>query len=296
MTDRTGILAAARAIADLAEPGDRNATITELAARADLQLVHAKSDFSPHLADPAAVITLCRQGIDRALDQEQASRISVLCPECGTAAQKIAATREAEAAERTAPVVAPRVHRFDSTIEAYNATQWNDEIRDGDVLVIASEKVVGFLNRAWPAALTDERGELHSLTAPVAEIDHGRYAESARVAADQARTLGLHLKAEHAPRQAPTAVHRFDSTAQVREAADDDRLADGDVFVVEAEGVAGFVVVVTPAVITENRGCLTALHRPARDYCEGAYSASADVAEREADALGLAVAAEHRAP
>jgi hypothetical protein len=49
-------------------------------------------------------------------------------------------------------ITAPRIHRLDGD-SAYDATQCDDEIRDGDVLVIAGAGVVGFLFKAWPVAL-----------------------------------------------------------------------------------------------------------------------------------------------
>jgi len=49
---------------------------------------------------------------------------------------------------------------FDSTEEAYGACQTRDDIKNGDMLVIPSEQVVG-LAGTWPVAVTDEHGELH---------------------------------------------------------------------------------------------------------------------------------------
>lgn len=50
---------------------------------------------------------------------------------------------------------------FDSTGEAYDATQCCEEIKDGDMLVIHSERVVG-LAQTWPLAVTPAHGALHS--------------------------------------------------------------------------------------------------------------------------------------
>jgi hypothetical protein len=55
------------------------------------------------------------------------------------------------------------VFHFESTGEAYDASQVNEEIKDGDVLVVKSERVVGFLFQAWPVALTEEFGEFHTV-------------------------------------------------------------------------------------------------------------------------------------
>jgi hypothetical protein len=212
------LIAAARAFADSVEPGDRNAEIRALARRADVDLAHA-DDFEPHYADPMAVITLCSKKIDRRLPEELAARVSVLCPGCEKAAGQIAEAREAEEAAERTPVTEPRVHRFDDTREAYDATQWNDEIRDGDVLVIASEKVVGFLNKAWPVALTVRHGELHTLNVPVSELGEGRYAEPARLAAEEARKLDVPLRDDHAPDVEPTVREVDDMLQAANEAA-----------------------------------------------------------------------------
>lgn len=73
--------------------------------------------------------------------------------------------------------ITPRIHRFESTADAYTATQTDDSIRDGDVLVIESEKVAGFLCAAWPIAVTEEHGEFHTLAADADITCLGRRAE-----------------------------------------------------------------------------------------------------------------------
>ncbi|MFJ5120848.1 hypothetical protein [Kitasatospora sp. NPDC088548] len=86
----------------------------------------------------------------------------------------------------------PAVHRFDSTVEAYDATQCDEEIRDGDVLVIESERVVGFLVKAWPVSATTARGELHgNVTVPIEEFEGGAYVASHRAACALAAELGF---------------------------------------------------------------------------------------------------------
>jgi len=54
------------------------------------------------------------------------------------------------------------VWNFDNTNEAYDSCMANENIKEGDVLVIASEKVVG-IAYAWPFAITKEWGALHFL-------------------------------------------------------------------------------------------------------------------------------------
>lgn len=57
----------------------------------------------------------------------------------------------------------PTVHTFDSTGEAYDASQTHDDIKDGDVLAVPSEQVVGILVQAWPTAVGERTGAFHSL-------------------------------------------------------------------------------------------------------------------------------------
>lgn len=57
-------------------------------------------------------------------------------------------------------------HLFDSTEEAYTATQTRGSIRDGDVLVIPSEGIIGILTEAWPTAIVyadDDTGAFHRI-------------------------------------------------------------------------------------------------------------------------------------
>ena len=55
------------------------------------------------------------------------------------------------------------VHYFESTGRAYDATQCDETIRTGDILVIESEGVVGIAD-TWPFAITAETGKLHEVT------------------------------------------------------------------------------------------------------------------------------------
>ena len=66
--------------------------------------------------------------------------------------------------ERDADGIA--VHQFESTVEAYDACQYDDNIKDGDVLVVAGEGVIGVLTGAWPVAVLypgDDSGSFHQL-------------------------------------------------------------------------------------------------------------------------------------
>lgn len=86
--------------------------------------------------------------------------------------------REAIATARAAARAdGPLVHTFESTREAYDASQTSDDICDGDVLLVPSEGV-------WPIAVTDAHGEFHRLVPPAtfAEIDGRDYSRSAEAA------------------------------------------------------------------------------------------------------------------
>ncbi|MGW1157795.1 hypothetical protein ACWD48_06115 [Streptomyces sp. NPDC002519] len=96
------------------------------------------------------------------------------------------------------PAAGPAVHRFDgSTADAYDATQCRDDIRNGDVLVVEAEGVVGFLDEAWPIAITEAHGEFHGLKTPAREHHDGRFTASAEIAEKIAAELGFPLAAKH---------------------------------------------------------------------------------------------------
>jgi len=54
------------------------------------------------------------------------------------------------------------IHKFESTVDAYNACQCDEGIKQGDLLVIESEGVVGVAD-TWPYAITEAHGSLHRL-------------------------------------------------------------------------------------------------------------------------------------
>ena len=64
-----------------------------------------------------------------------------------------------------------KIHHFDSSGEAYDACQCDDDIAKGDLLIIASEGVVGIAD-TWPCAVTASRGELHGIGDWQATADH----------------------------------------------------------------------------------------------------------------------------
>lgn len=119
----------------------------------------------------------------------------------------------------------PRVHRFDDTDTAYDITQTEERvhrgIRDGDVLVVESEGVVGVLTNAWPVALTEAHGQFHLMSERylIREMNDGRFAASADVAERVAADLGLSLMPQH---RAPASPVVEASPAVDDPAADED--------------------------------------------------------------------------
>jgi hypothetical protein len=91
------------------------------------------------------------------------------------------------------------VHQFESSGEAYDATQCDESIKNGDVLVIASEGVIGIAD-TWPVAVTIAKGELHE----PAEGSRWRVASK----------VGKHGSASKPPRRLPPIT---DSMAQPAE-------------------------------------------------------------------------------
>lgn len=77
-----------------------------------------------------------------------------------------------------------KVHTFDSSKEAYDASQTQDEIHDGDLLFVPSEQLAGVLVGAWPVAVTEQRGEFHRLAEGITweTFEDGRYLKSAQMA------------------------------------------------------------------------------------------------------------------
>lgn len=77
-----------------------------------------------------------------------------------------------------------RTHTFDSTGEAYDRSQCDGNIRDGDVLHVPSERAVAVFCGAWPIAVTRTYGEFdrRDPAAPWSGIEDGRYLPSLAVA------------------------------------------------------------------------------------------------------------------
>lgn len=84
---------------------------------------------------------------------------------------------------------------FESSGDAYDATQCDESIKCGDAFVVQSEGIVG-LAWTWPVAVTVSSGELHSIVsdaeATAAVIaDAGWTKAQVRTAVDAANGLGF---------------------------------------------------------------------------------------------------------
>lgn len=88
----------------------------------------------------------------------------------------------------------PAVWTFYSTGEAYGACQCRDDIRDGDVLVIEREQVIGIAH-TWPFALTEAHGDFHTLKDHLdpRTWEDGKHAPGVAVAEREAARLGVRL-------------------------------------------------------------------------------------------------------
>jgi hypothetical protein len=82
-------------------------------------------------------------------------------------------------------------HTFDGTRDAYDASQCDDGIRDGDVLVVPAEGVIGILVQAWPTAVVWDRasgsGSFHQCRSWT-EHGLGDYSTSVKLALETAHS------------------------------------------------------------------------------------------------------------
>jgi hypothetical protein len=75
-------------------------------------------------------------------------------------------TRQAADDRSHWPRWAARVHTFDDSGHAYNRSQTDDEIKNGDVFHIPEEGITGYMHKAWPTAVTQNKGAFHGLEEP----------------------------------------------------------------------------------------------------------------------------------
>jgi hypothetical protein len=91
-------------------------------------------------------------------------------------------------------------HFFTHSGEAYDASQCDDRIKSGDLLIVPEEKVVGFLFLAWPIAVTQDAGVFHIATNewPDEEDEGGRayWLDVRETAQVLAKRLGYNVEAK----------------------------------------------------------------------------------------------------
>lgn len=58
--------------------------------------------------------------------------------------------------------MALKIHKFESTGDAYDACQCDENISTGDILIIENEQVVGIAD-TWPVAVTQRHESLHGV-------------------------------------------------------------------------------------------------------------------------------------
>lgn len=94
------------------------------------------------------------------------------------------------------------IHAFETTGNAYDASQCDEAIRTGDTLLVLTERVVA-VAMTWPFALTTECGKLHAVAQP----------RSGETLADLARALQVTADdIEHAARLAQSLNFDLDPT------------------------------------------------------------------------------------
>ncbi|MFI1957003.1 hypothetical protein ACH46L_03680 [Streptomyces althioticus] len=114
----------------------------------------------------------------------------------GNAVHQLAGIIDAvDTARAAAEAAKPKVWHFASTADARAAVD-QDHVNDGDVLVVDSEKTVGFVAVVYPVAITEEHGAFHAyskLGKPAREYSAGAYTASVELAEQTAIELGATL-------------------------------------------------------------------------------------------------------
>ncbi|GGZ73070.1 hypothetical protein ACFOOM_01105 [Streptomyces echinoruber] len=116
------------------------------------------------------------------------NRQAAAAHQLGRIIDAVDAARAAEAAE-------PKVWHFASSADARAAID-QDQVADGDVLVVESERVVAFVSGVWPVAITEQCGAFASydkLGKPARAYCAGSYIPSVERAEQAAIELGYTL-------------------------------------------------------------------------------------------------------
>jgi hypothetical protein len=104
------------------------------------------------------------------------------------------------------------VHEFAATREACDAAQTRRDVRDGDVLVVPAEGVIGILFGARPYALTRRCGAFHAFDGDLRTVDAGRYERSfARALGEQDTGMRIRIPGVAAPTRPGCRVRDIDT-------------------------------------------------------------------------------------
>ncbi|MFD9863485.1 hypothetical protein [Streptomyces alboflavus] len=115
--------------------------------------------------------------------------------------------------------------------------------------------------------------------------------DAGRLGFNDALAAALAAQGEAGGAQQGPAVHHFGSTSKAYDATQcRDDIADGDVLVIEREGVVGFLRAAWPGAITAAHGDLHRFTKDPRTIDTGKYAASVDLAEQVAEELGAPLA------
>ncbi|MER6559763.1 hypothetical protein ABT300_18915 [Streptomyces sp. NPDC001027] len=123
-----------------------------------------------------------------------AERLAAASPLAG-AAYQFAEIVEATDKARAAKEAGPKVWHFASSADARTAAD-REQVADGDVLVVESERIVGFVVIHLPVAITEQHGAFHSyekLAKPARDYCKGDYIPSVERAEQVAIELGYEL-------------------------------------------------------------------------------------------------------
>lgn len=126
------------------------------------------------------------------------------------AAHQLGQIIEAVDTARAAEMAEPKVWHFASSADAYAAAD-REEVADGDVLVVESERIVGFVVVIRPVAITEQHGAFNryaNLGKPAREYAKGSWVRSVERAEQVAIELGYTLADPSAAQAARVAAGR----------------------------------------------------------------------------------------
>jgi hypothetical protein len=111
-------------------------------------------------------------------------------------------------------------HAMADAAQAYDASQFDDTITDGTIIVIRAERVVGVLVGAWPVAVTPARGEFHALAVtPSVANEYAQYTGPWAHAVNLAEAMGFMAESVATDRTdapAPRKLRKHKSTKATR--------------------------------------------------------------------------------